>query len=205
MLAVLVTLTRSSRRRFADERGLGLVEVLVAVTLLVVVAGVVADGVITGFVSTRRGQDRVEALTDVQKVVERMSRELRSACPVRVAEPHRVVVDGYRQGQRLRFEYTLPAGSDVLNEKRQRFDPATGAWVTLSDKPFAPAITNRTATPTLATFSYYDETNAATTNPVEAVRLGIALRRQLPEQKPIRVETIVNARNARGEGFVECF
>ncbi len=197
--------TRSRSDRLRDERGLGLVEVLVAVTLLVVVAGVVADGVITGFISTRRGQDRVEALTDVQKVVERMSRELRSACPVRVAQPHRVVVDGYRGGDRLRFEYTLPAGSDVLNEKRLRFDPATSTWVTLSDQAFAEAITNRTGAPAVTTFTYYDETNTATTDIGKVVRLGITLRRALPEQNPITVETLVNARNARREGFVECF
>ncbi|MBA2530362.1 MAG: prepilin-type N-terminal cleavage/methylation domain-containing protein [Euzebyales bacterium] len=56
--------------RWNGEEGVSLVEVLVVIVLLAMVGAVAMSGLVTGLRASAKGQDRITALTDMQKGVE---------------------------------------------------------------------------------------------------------------------------------------
>jgi prepilin-type N-terminal cleavage/methylation domain-containing protein len=199
-----------------DQSGVTLIELLVVVIILGVVGGVAMSGIVTGLQATRRGEARVAALNDLQKGIERVGRELRSAEELRFeagSDPSAVVIAQIvRGGERHRFRYylsELPDGSAELREDVRR-ETLAGALVSTSDGLFIADIANHETGQPL--FTYY------TTNPVTgqlleincdpsasaclqehatATQVRLTLERLLPEQDPIRVETVLNIRSAR--------
>jgi prepilin-type N-terminal cleavage/methylation domain-containing protein len=199
-----------------DQTGVTLIELLVVVVILGVVGGVAMSGIITGLHATRRGEARVAALNDLQKGIERVGRELRAAEELRFetgSDPSEVVIAQIvRGGERLRFRYylsELPDGTAELREDVRR-ETLAGALVSTSDGLFIADIANNETGQPL--FTYF------TTNPVTgelleincdpnasaclqehatATQVQLTLERLLPEQEPIRVETILNIRSAR--------
>ena len=59
-----------------------LVELLVGMTLMAVVGTLVLDAITSGFRSQRQLQDRAEALEELRRVVQRVTRDIREAAPV---------------------------------------------------------------------------------------------------------------------------
>ncbi len=182
------------RRRLGDEAGVGLVELLVAMVILAIIGGVVTNSVITGMQATRRGQARVYAVSDVQKGLERLTREVRAADPVDYIAAGRLRAEVYRDGARYRYTYEVSGGD--LRELRERYD--SGTWVTVSDQVLVADITNA------GVFSYaaadgsaltglpLDDTDAELTSLVEVTATIV---RSLPEQDPVTVTTAVTLRN----------
>jgi len=175
--------------RVRAEGGYSLPELLIVMVLLGVIGSVVTNSVVQGMQSTRRAQDRVAALTDLEKSVARIGRELRAACPVRTSTPTQVTVDSERQDTLWRYRYTLDTATQQLSEQRQRYDTASATWVTVADAPLISDATNTAA------FSYVDTDNQATNDPSRVVGLGVTITRDLPEQDDITVTTRLSARN----------
>lgn len=100
-----------SRLRAASERedGFTLVELLVAILVLSVVGAAAVSALGQGVRASARGQARAEALMDLQLVAQRMSREIRAANPILVAEAGRIEVQIVRAGETRRYRYELTA------------------------------------------------------------------------------------------------
>lgn len=172
------------------EAGVSLLEVIIAMLVFGVVGSVVASSVIQGFESTSLAQSRVEALADLQRGVERVSRELRAACPVRGASATQMTVDVKRGGAVYRYRYTLETATNRLVERSERYDPVTTLWTLLSEGPVVTEVVNTTV------FTPYDASGAVAADFRTVTRVGLTLRRRLPAQSPIEVETDVSMRNA---------
>lgn len=98
-----------TRLRAAAERedGFTLVELLVAMLVLSLVGAAAVSALGQGVRASARGQARGESLMDLQLVAQRMSREIRAANPILVAEAGRIEVQIARSGQTRRYRYEL--------------------------------------------------------------------------------------------------
>ena len=106
-------LTPSTRH---DEDGFTLVELLVILVILSVLGAMVTTSVVQGMKVSNQADRRVEALTDLQRAGQRVSRELRMACSVEEATADKAVVDilRLRGGTRERYRYEFRVDGDVL-------------------------------------------------------------------------------------------
>ncbi|MGI8575655.1 MAG: PulJ/GspJ family protein [Egibacteraceae bacterium] len=192
----------SLRHRLGAEEGFSLIELLVVIVLMSVVGGMVTQGIVTGMRTTRKATARVEAVAELQRTLARTTREIRAACPVRASMPtptdptgtvtaDRLVVDIERAGEDWRYFYTLDSVTGDLLERRDRYDAGTATWVTeLGPRAVITDVANTDL------FTYYDKAFAATSNPRAVHRIEVRVDRDLPEQDPIEVSTLVAVRNA---------
>jgi prepilin-type N-terminal cleavage/methylation domain-containing protein len=207
-----------TRRSLERADGFTLVEVLVVLVLLGVVGSMVTASVITAFTSTRRGEARVHALNDLQRGLERVGRELRAADPL-VLDPGTDPAAGVgasviRRGERIEYRYYLVETEDST-ELREDVVRRTLAGQVVSQRQglFIADIANiETGTPL---FTYYytdpgtrqlreidcDEEGLSESQCLQrhttATQVRLTLEKQLPEQSPIQVETVVNIRSVR--------
>src|SRR5688572_15198620 len=102
------------RKRLRDEDGVSLVELLVVILLMAVIGGAGTTTLVRSMQVSAKTQTRFDALADLQRSVDRMTRELRAAAPLQVggapvvvAEPNRVVVNVFRNTftEQRRFTY----------------------------------------------------------------------------------------------------
>lgn len=80
------------RRALQQDDGFSLVELLVVMTLFLIVGGVVGTGVVAGQRVTVQTEQRITALTDVQKGVERLTRNVRTSDAREVTSPRSPLV-----------------------------------------------------------------------------------------------------------------
>jgi prepilin-type N-terminal cleavage/methylation domain-containing protein len=171
----------ASRTRHADD-GVGLIELLVVVALLAVVGGIVSSGLVSGMRTTRQAQDRVDANAQLQRAAERISREIRAADPLLVAEPNRIEARVRRGGGTPTYVARV-VGTDLRD--------GMGGVQT-------PVVRNvATGTPVFRYFTAAgaEITTVTSTNLPTISRVTITIVRTLPEQPPIRVQTAVTLRN----------
>jgi prepilin-type N-terminal cleavage/methylation domain-containing protein len=193
-----------SRRRFrhrnlGDERGFSLVELLVVMMLLVVVGGIVTTSVVAGLTASRRGQERVYALTDLETAAQRVAREARAAQPVIAANSNLLDLTVFREanGQhgRFRFRYEL-IGGDLLETRTWYSSPAASTPTsTVGPRPLI-ANLDQGGAPTFTFFRDDGVPWVVGDPPSDIARVRVLLRRDLPEQDPIEVETSVYVRNS---------
>lgn len=115
----------ASRRR-GDERGFTLIELLVAVSLMGVVGAVTVGGVVRSLQVTTVASARVEAMTDLQRVQERITRAVRAADPIGVATPDQLQVTVHDDALRRRVLTFTKAGA-VLRQREVTFPSPAGA------------------------------------------------------------------------------
>jgi prepilin-type N-terminal cleavage/methylation domain-containing protein len=179
------------------QGGFSLVELLVVMAVMLVVGSIVVNGLVTGLRATERGQARVEALTDLERAAERMTRDLRFADPVDAASPTQVIVNVLRDAggalERHRVTYTVAAGA--ITETRAVYNPPSAAAPTTTTTQ--PMIADLDPAVTVFGFAKADgQPWVAGTDPVtHLAEIKIDLARQLPDQDPIAVETSVFVRN----------
>lgn len=181
-----------------DEAGMTLVELLVVIVVLGVVGTMVLSGIVTSMRTTARAQDRIDALTELEKGVERIARELRATCQIGAFGSDDVSVSVVRDGGVHRYRYVLGSvlggGSqpDALYEVYSLRDPATGNFVAQSTRLFLGELEDSTP------FAYLDPNGAPAGVATDVSMVEITLRRHLPDQSPIEVRTSVHLRNHGG-------
>ena len=185
------------RSRFAGDEGFTLVELLVAMSILLVVGIVVLNGLVSGLRATERGQARVAALTDLERAAERMARDLRFADPVDGATTSQVIVNVLRDagGTQVRHRVTYTVAAGTITDTRAVYDPPESA---------APvSTTTRTVIddldPAETVFAFFRADGQAWVSGTDALNdlaeIRLDLRRELVNQDPIELETSVFVRN----------
>ena len=200
------------------EGGFTLVELLVVIVIFGVVGGFVTATIVSALQTSRRAEARIHALNDLQRGIERVGRELRAASPLLLDED-RAFADGVgaevvRGGQRIIYEYYLVETEDSV-ELREDVTRRTldGDLVSEQDGLFIADIANlETGTPLFTYFVTEPITGEireidcdaeglsdeeCLNKHLTATQIRLTLEKVLPEQQPIRVETIVNIRNTR--------
>ena len=201
-----------------DERGVSLVELLVVIVLMSVIGSVVTTSLVRGMKLSASTQSRFDALADLQKSVDRMTRELRAAAPLTVggapllvAEPHYISMYSFRSSfsERRRFTYRYCPTQQTLHAWPEGPTPVpAGAVPALTcGTTTAPVLISdvangsyNAAVPSTAVFTYYDSSGAVLPYPIvlaSVQRIRVSVTRALPGQNPITVQTMVRLRNAR--------
>lgn len=207
---------RSSRR---NDGGYSLVELLVVMAILGVVGAIVTSAIIQSSKATRRAQERITALADLQKGLDRVGRELRAADPLILDSSgdydSSIGAEVLRGGVRYRFSYYLvtTADGDELRQDIATLD-SSGAVVSTDTGLFIANIANDVLSPSVPLFTYRNssgETIACTDldlslaadqatcrdRHLTAAQVELAIGKTLPEQDPLLLETVINIRNTR--------
>lgn len=194
---------RILRRLSAGEAGFTLVELLIVVMLLGIVGGIVGSGLTSAFRATTHAEARVQALTAMQAALANVSRDVRAAdsrevtdAALRTISPSALGLDLFRDGRRVRLDYTVTAGE--LRERRRVY--ADEQLVTASGPPASDAtrvlLRGLTDTASQPVFAYGDAFGAPTTTLDDVREVTIRLRRALGTgRQPLEVLTRVTLRN----------
>lgn len=178
-----------------DDRGFTLVELLVVMLLLAVIGTYVTSALITAMQNTRQTQTRIEAMAELQRGAERVARELRAACPiVGGLDANAITAAILRDGAIEQHTFWYDGASDTLRHSATRRDGAS--WVPM----FIDRVLVRDLDPSGPVFTHYGYAGnppawgqVTQRHQVRSVRL--TLRRDLPEQSAVEVETLVGLRN----------
>ena len=189
----------SSRGDREGEAGFTLVELLVVMALMLIVGSVVVNGIVSGLRAAERGRVRVEALTDLELAAERMARDLRFADPVDGASATQVIVNVLRDdaGTLVRHRVTFDVAGGTITETRAVYDPPSSA--TATSMTVREVISDLDPATTVFAFAKADGQPWApvTDELFDLAEIRLDLRRELPDQDPIEVETSVFVRNVR--------
>lgn len=202
--------------RGTREAGFTLVELLVVIVILGVIGGMVTSTVIASLNATRRAEARMTALSDLQRGVERVGRELRAADPLVLDSENdyamSVGADVSRAGERITYRYYIVEPADGNPELREDVVRSTlgGDLIEQRDGLFIADIANiETEVPLFTYFAIDDEgelseidcedlsDSACRDKHLTASQIRLSLEKLLPEQDPVYVETMVNIRNTR--------
>lgn len=167
------------------EGGFTLVELLVVIVLLGAVGSVVTAGLVSAMQHTRESQERIQAMAELQRSAERVTRELRAACPVMEATGDDVTVAIVRDGQ-TRYHQFYRDGSRLRHAIKDTADEAPAGTILLNELPNDGS----------ALFTYLDKSGQATSEPRDVRAVGLTLQRHLPGQDhTVAVETTASLRN----------
>jgi type II secretory pathway pseudopilin PulG len=199
------------------ERGFTVVELLVVLLLTGVVGGIVTAAIVSSLRVTRDSDDRITALIDLQRGVERVGRELRAANPLildaSMAFADEITAEVQRDGARWRYRYYLQGDEETgweLREDVRRYEGDT--IVEQRDGLFITGVANHeTGTPLFRYFAVNPETRAleelvcdedvsaseCRDRHATASQVMLTLERLVPNGPPTRVESSFNIRNTR--------
>lgn len=182
-------LTPRARR----EDGFTLVELLVAMLIMGLVGAVVTASLVRGFETQQQVEARLDTHAELQRASARMSQQLRGACPVESLGPWDASVVVFRDGDRLRYTYAHPTGSDAVTVDQDRWDAGTSAWVDVQAGTVVDGLDNRTGT-AVPVFRWLDADGVATTVPSEVNSILLSLRRTAGDDT-VLIEHEVHVRN----------
>ena len=196
------------RKRLNDEGGVSLIELLVVILLMTIIGGVGTTTLVRSMRVSASTQTRFDALADLQRSVDRMTRELRAAAPLQmggapvvVAEADRVVVNVFRNNftEQRRFTYQFCPTQQRLHARVEGPTPAPpgGTPGTISCSSNAVPVLIEDVNNAGAMFEYFNSAGAATTVPSQIKTIRVTVRRALAGQPPITVTTMVRLRNVR--------
>lgn len=196
--------------RIHHDDGFSLVELLVTIMLMLIVGGVVTSGVVAGMRTTVRTENRITALTDAQKGLERVTRHVRASdaravtSPSTVlvaAGPTRVVADLVDEAgnERIRHHYdVLTAGTTTrLCHRMETFTLGTPAPYTATTSCDA-VLVGDLQNAAIPVFQFQDDAGAALASPIalgSVRRVVVSLERGIPGEQPLQLTTSVTLRN----------
>lgn len=205
-----------------EQRGFSLVELLVVMLLLGVVGAIVMTSIVRSLRTTSAAQDRVAALNELERGIERISRELRAANPLLISTTgdfdEEIGARIERDGQVLLFEYELvptPSGDQDLQQTVTTYAATAEPGIDpplISPPPTTSVITQTAnATAGLPLIRYYDRDGVeivcvpgvdgtldeCATRYAAAAQVQITLTKVLEGRDPLIVETYVSVRNTR--------
>jgi prepilin-type N-terminal cleavage/methylation domain-containing protein len=192
-----------------DEAGLTLIELLVTMIIMGVISAVVTAGIITSLTDQRRERTRLDAVSGSQRVLERVTKDLRAANPLVAGDATSVTMLVYHGTACQQRRYYVNASSQLVEEIASY--PAsttclnrTGTLGTASSFVLLAKVANASTDPV---FSYRridpaQDALVSVTAPVSAglVQLvdsvTVSLKAGLKEnQAPVSVSTSVDLRN----------
>lgn len=188
------------RKSAADDSGFSLMELLVVIFLMSIVGSITSVGIINAMKGTRQTQTRVLNQTGLETQLQRMTRDLRVADPLRAVSTSNVVFDIYRSSGCRRIEYRVNAGA--LEIRTQTWSAATGCSAypatstATSDTGYKAVVTGITSS---TPFGYLDRAGTALTTPTPATakQVTITLTQSQPENRPaLTMSASVYLRNA---------
>ena len=190
------------RQRLNAEDGLSLVELLIIMLLLGLIGSTVTTSLVRGMKATSATQSRFDALADLQKSVDRMTRNLRAADPLLFTSStaQRAVVEVYRDEtftQKLRYTYTYCSTQQRIHVKTETNPvsaPAAANCAAMTDPVLISSVSNG-ATPVFQFFKVDGVTPA--TSAKDALTMKVTVSRAMRNQTAIRVDTLVRLRNVR--------
>jgi prepilin-type N-terminal cleavage/methylation domain-containing protein len=173
-----------------QQEGFTLVELLVVLMLLGVVGSIVTAGLVSSMRSTSSTQARIEAMAELQRSAERVTRELRAACPVvsMDADGEDVTVLVPRDGQ-MRYHHFYRSGTSLMHlVADDMVEEPSGGRVLMSGLPedFRDV------------FRFMDVNGGDVTQPRDVRQAEIRLRRELRDQPTVEVTTATTLRNGGG-------
>lgn len=107
------------QRRVRSSDGFTLVELLVVMLLLGIIGGIVTVSVTRGLRADAQARSRIEAFEDMQIAMERVSREVRGADPIREKGDNDITVDVRRDGACIRYTYEV-VGQELIEVRDRR-------------------------------------------------------------------------------------
>lgn len=152
------------------QAGFSLPELLIVMLLIGVVGVIAMRGVIQGMQTTDTADERVQAMSELQRAGQRVSRELRMACTVETATADQAVVDILRDETRYRFDFQVDASGTLVADVDEVADDGTTTDVRV--EYIAEDITNGAAL-----FSYTDSDGGSPATPGDVRNATIVLER----------------------------
>lgn len=201
-------------RRFRDEDGISLVELIVVTLILGIVSGVIVSATISSLQASRRAQDRVIALNELTISLERVSREIRAAYELDptvltdIGDANSVIAANVqRDGEVFRHRFYLDetVTPTVLRSDLYRDDAGTDVLIHTAELVIDTA--NTEVGEKLVRYYAADGLELECAPPDTLVEctdrlsgaqfVELRLVRALPEQSPLIVQTLVNIRSSR--------
>lgn len=194
------------RRLRSSESGFTLVELLVVMLLMGIVGSIVTTALVRGMQTSTVAQSRINGLSDLQRGIERVARELRVAdplcVPVDASDPDihesKLGASVYRDGKRYYHEFYLTGtGADeALLQDITVYDPPDAATGTLVSSGTFVADTGNDILG-VPLFEYFDQNGDPPTPVGAAAQVTINLAKQVAGDDPVQVTTTVEVRNTR--------
>lgn len=185
---------------------------MVAILIFGVIGTYTTVAVINGTRAAHKGQQRVYAYADLQRGLERISKELRAADPLVLSTSGdygtELGATVYRtiDGAERRVEYNYRTvdtgdGTDLVQDVTIFSDRDGSTVMSDEDGLFIENVNNNETQPL---FSYYDRSGDQITCPsspcddlINAAQVEVRLIKDLPEQDDVAASTIVTIRNTR--------
>lgn len=187
-----------------QEGGFTLVELLVVMVLMGVVGSVVGTSLVRGMQVSAEAQSRIQGLSELQRGMERLAREVRVADPLCLTlgqEEWRLGASVYRDGKRYAYDFYLQ-GSGADEELRAdilMYDPPEDTTPSTVTNGTLIAETGNSIL-SVPLFEYLDQNGDPPFTPGAAAQVQINLARQVSGDDPIQVSSTVEVRNTRYTG-----
>jgi len=197
---------RRVRRPRPVDAGYSLVEMLVVVVILGVVSAVVSAAIISSLRVQQVTESNVTSMAGARTAIERMSRDIRTANPLRTAQANVISFDMYYGTRCERRTYSVVAGSLVLSRAQFAAGVRCGASGAVpgaaTTSTVIKNVTNTTAAPLFRYYRWDTATKTRVESPapvtagltsVDTVRINAlvsALR-----QGDVGVQALVDLRN----------
>ncbi len=198
------------RPRWDGEEGFTLIELIVVGVISAVVGSIVMTGVVQGLRTTATIDDRVDALSTLERGMERVTRELRAANPLQLdfggEYDTALTATVTRGGMRIAYRYevqTATDGTDTLVQTTYTYD-LDGNLQPGVETSLVTALQN--AELGLDVFTYLDGNGDELVCPVDdsclttllrAQQVKLTLARTIPNSQPLVLDSTVRIRSLR--------
>jgi prepilin-type N-terminal cleavage/methylation domain-containing protein len=192
-----------------DDAGLTLIELLVTMIIMSVIGAVVTAGIVTSLTDQHRERTRLDAVSSSQRVLERVTKDLRAANPLVAGDASSVTMLVYHGTACQQRRYYVNASSQLVEESASYPASATcsgrsGSLGTASSNVLLAKVANASTDPV---FSYRridpaQDALVSVAAPIDPNLVSlvdsvtVSLKAGLKEnQAPVSVSTSVDLRN----------